>query len=74
MMPDFEIVVAIRVRRRCLAGALLRMLALGRRCMPMLWFTALARAIVCRVAIVELRIGDDRWRRMRISPDEVLVA
>ena len=74
MNPTFEVKIKTRTRRFRRAQRLLRILGMARRLIARRAFVAAVRYVVCRVLIIEMQIDGARWRRIRIQPDEVLVA
>ncbi len=72
MNLDFQ--VCVRTHRMFLARALMRVLSVVRFILPRSWTVMLARLVVCRVAIFELKTGDGFWRRVRIRPEELTIS
>jgi hypothetical protein len=58
-----------------LAKVLMRAIGITGRVLPRRVVEQLARAVICRVAIFEVQIGEARhWQRVRVNPDEVQFA
>ncbi|MFB3882881.1 MAG: hypothetical protein ACE149_16575 [Armatimonadota bacterium] len=67
---DLHLHIDVRVRRMGLARLLMRAIGMARPLLRHTWTLALVRAVVCRVAIFEVRAGRD-WSRICIDPSEV---
>jgi len=74
MNPTFEVKIKIRTRRFRRAQRLLRILGMARRLIARRAFVAAVRYVICRVLIIETRVGRDRWQRVHIQPEEVALA
>jgi hypothetical protein len=74
MMAQIDFQITCRVRRMRLARLLMRLIGVVGRCLPRSLVERWVRAVVCKVAVFELQIGDQRWQRVPINPDEVQFA
>ena len=73
-MMDITLKVCCRTRRMRLACGLMRVLSVAKYCLPRHWTETLARKVICQIAIIELRIGEGRWQRCKIKPEEIAFA